>query len=70
MCLDVVNFISYGVSKVDDDEFVNFEVLEEVEVGEEGGLVLSKYVIDLNCYVKDGKIDLLIGCDLEVECII
>ncbi|GEA04514.1 ATP-dependent Clp protease ATP-binding subunit ClpA [Alteromonas sp. KUL17] len=65
--LDVVNFISHGVSKADDDEPVNPEAAEEAEAGEEGGSALSKYATDLNRHAKDGKIDPLIGRDSEVE---
>ncbi|AFV85439.1 ATP-dependent Clp protease ATP-binding subunit ClpA [Alteromonas mediterranea] len=65
--LDVVNFISHGVSKADDDEPVNPETAEESESGEEGGSALSKYATDLNRHAKDGKIDPLIGRDSEVE---
>ena len=65
--LDVVNFISHGVSKADDDEPVNPEAGDETEGGEEGGSALSKYATDLNRHAKDGKIDPLIGRDSEVE---
>jgi ATP-dependent Clp protease ATP-binding subunit ClpA len=65
--LDVVNFISHGVSKADDDEPVNPEASEEAEAGEECGSALSKYATDLNRHAKDGKIDPLIGRDSEVE---
>ena len=65
--LDVVNFISHGVSKADDDEPVNPEASEEGEAGEDGGSALSKYATDLNRHAKDGKIDPLIGRDSEVE---
>ncbi|CAA0306274.1 ATP-dependent Clp protease ATP-binding subunit ClpA [Alteromonas mediterranea] len=65
--LDVVNFISHGVSKADDDDPVNPETAEESESGEEGGSALSKYATDLNKHAKDGKIDPLIGRDSEVE---
>ena len=65
--LDVVNFISHGVSKADDDDPVNPETAEESESGEEGGSALSKYATDLNKHAKDGKIDPLIGRDYEVE---
>ena len=65
--LDVVNFISHGVSKADDDEPVNPEAAEEGESSEEGGSALSKYATDLNRHAKDGKIDPLIGRDSEVE---
>ncbi|BFT30153.1 ATP-dependent Clp protease ATP-binding subunit ClpA [Alteromonas sp. D210916BOD_24] len=65
--LDVVNFISHGVSKADDDEPVNPEASEEGEISEEGGSALSKYATDLNRTAKEGKIDPLIGRDAEVE---
>jgi len=65
--LDVVNFISHGVSKAEDDASVNPEASEEGEVGEESGSALSKYATDLNRHAKDGKIDPLIGRDAEVE---
>ncbi|MEC8373952.1 MAG: ATP-dependent Clp protease ATP-binding subunit ClpA [Pseudomonadota bacterium] len=65
--LVVVNFISHGVSKADDDEPVNPEAGDEAEGGEEGGSALSKYATDLNRHAKDGKIDPLIGRDSEVE---
>lgn len=70
ICLDVVNFISYGVSKFDDEVLVNLDLLEEGEFIDDSGFVFSKYLIDLNKYVKEGKIDLFIGWDLEVECMI
>lgn len=65
--LDVVNFISHGVSKADDDEPVNPEAAEEGDTSEEGASALSKYATDLNRHAKEGKIDPLIGRDQEVE---
>ncbi|NDW22359.1 ATP-dependent Clp protease ATP-binding subunit ClpA [Alteromonas hispanica] len=65
--LDVVNYISHGVSKAEDDESINSETPEESEGGEENGTALSKYASDLNRQAKDGKIDPLIGRDSEVE---
>ena len=65
--LDVVNFISHGVSKADDDEPVNPEAAEEADSSEEGASALSKYATDLNRHAKEGKIDPLIGRDQEVE---
>ena len=65
--LDVVNFISHGVSKADDDEPVNPEAAEESDSSEEGASALSKYATDLNRHAKEGKIDPLIGRDQEVE---
>ena len=65
--LDVVNYISHGVSKAEDDESINSETPEDSEGGEENGTALSKYASDLNRQAKDGKIDPLIGRDAEVE---
>ncbi|WP_421131598.1 ATP-dependent Clp protease ATP-binding subunit ClpA [Alteromonas sp. A079] len=65
--LDVVNFISHGVSKSEDDEPLNSDSVEEAEGGEEGGSALSKYASNLNRTAKEGKIDPLIGRDAEVE---
>ncbi|AWL12088.1 ATP-dependent Clp protease ATP-binding subunit [Saliniradius amylolyticus] len=64
--LDVVNFISHGVSKSDDEGLNPSEAEEEVEV-EEGASVLSKFSTNLNVAVKEGRIDPLIGRDQEVE---
>ena len=65
--LDVVNYISHGVSKAEDDESINSETPVEAESGEENGTALGKYATDLNRHAKDGKIDPLIGRDAEVE---
>lgn len=66
--LDVVNFISHGVSKADDEApGASGETSEEGAEGEEGGSALSKYATDLNRQAKDGKIDPLIGRDSELE---
>ncbi|MDO6568135.1 ATP-dependent Clp protease ATP-binding subunit ClpA [Alteromonas sp. 1_MG-2023] len=65
--LDIVNFISHGVSKAEDDAPINSEASEEGEGGEESGSALSKYATDLNRHAKEGKVDPLIGRDKEVE---
>lgn len=66
--LDVVNFISHGVSKAEDEDgSVGSDSVEEAGEGEEGGSALSKYATDLNRHAKDGKIDPLIGRDAELE---
>ncbi|MCC2615402.1 ATP-dependent Clp protease ATP-binding subunit ClpA [Aestuariibacter halophilus] len=64
--LDVVNFISHGVSKAD-DEGSAVEGDEEHVEGEEQESVLSRYSTNLNVQAKEGKIDPLIGRDLELE---
>ncbi|RDV26167.1 ATP-dependent Clp protease ATP-binding subunit ClpA [Alteromonas aestuariivivens] len=65
--LDVVNFISHGVSKMDEDAPGTPESQEEASDSDENGSALSKYATDLNKQAKDGKIDPLIGRDLELE---
>ncbi|MBU2977063.1 ATP-dependent Clp protease ATP-binding subunit ClpA [Alteromonas sp. C1M14] len=65
--LDVVNFISHGVSKNEDESPASGESVEESAEGEESGSALSKYSTDLNRQAKEGKIDPLIGRDSEVE---
>ncbi|MCU7554387.1 ATP-dependent Clp protease ATP-binding subunit ClpA [Alteromonas sp. ASW11-19] len=65
--LDVVNYISHGVSKVDDEESAAPEVNEENAEGDENSSALSKYATDLNKQAQDGKIDPLIGRDSELE---
>lgn len=65
--LDVVNFISHGVSKNEDESPASSENVEESTEGDESGSALSKYSTDLNRQAKEGKIDPLIGRDSEVE---
>ncbi|MEG3768087.1 ATP-dependent Clp protease ATP-binding subunit ClpA [Alteromonas sp. 14N.309.X.WAT.G.H12] len=65
--LDVVNFISHGVSKNEDESPASGENVEESTEGDESGSALSKYSTDLNRQAKEGKIDPLIGRDSEVE---
>jgi ATP-dependent Clp protease ATP-binding subunit ClpA len=65
--LDVVNFISHGVSKLDDEIEKNQENVEEAPEGEENGSALSKYATNLNRQALEGKIDPLIGRDSELE---
>ncbi|MEP1383046.1 MAG: ATP-dependent Clp protease ATP-binding subunit ClpA [Paraglaciecola sp.] len=64
--LDVVNFISHGVSKVDDESASAGETEHEPEQ-EESVSVLDKYSTNLNISAKEGKIDPLIGRDKELE---
>ncbi|WP_395342660.1 ATP-dependent Clp protease ATP-binding subunit ClpA [Ningiella sp. W23] len=65
--LDVVNFISHGVSKAEDDDTQGEEINEEGAEGEENQSMLSKYASNLNLAAKEGKIDPLIGREGEVE---
>jgi ATP-dependent Clp protease ATP-binding subunit ClpA len=66
--LDVVNFISHGVSKNPDEDAPSENINEEgVGESEEDQSMLSKYTSNLNIAAKEGKIDPLIGRDMEVE---
>jgi len=67
--LDVVNFISHGVSKSDESELPSQTEMDDEEAGEseENNSVLDKYSTNLNQQAQDGKVDPLIGRDLEVE---
>lgn len=65
--LDVVNFISHGVSKAEDEAPESNESSEETAEGEESGSALAKYATNLNRQAQEGKIDPLIGRDTELE---
>ncbi|WP_166425160.1 ATP-dependent Clp protease ATP-binding subunit ClpA [Paraglaciecola sp. 20A4] len=65
--LDVVNFISHGVSKSDDSTPHSIEQDEEGATQEAGSSMLDQYTTNLNELAKAGKIDPLIGRDFEVE---
>ncbi len=68
--LDVVNFISHGISKVGDEESDEGDALaDESSSGEPSGesKPLEKYATNLNERALMGKIDPLIGREQEVE---
>ncbi len=65
--LDVVNFISHGVSKAEDEAPESNEASEEAAEGDESGSALAKYATNLNRQAQEGKIDPLIGRDTELE---
>lgn len=65
--LDVVNFISHGVSKNEDDSAPSEDITGETGESEENQSMLDKYASNLNIAAKDGKIDPLIGRESEVE---
>ncbi len=68
--LDVVNCISHGISKVNDEENseeVNPPAEEEAEQGEATNNALTAYTTNLNEQAAAGKIDPLIGRQDEVE---
>jgi ATP-dependent Clp protease ATP-binding subunit ClpA len=67
--LDAVNFISHGISKINDNEESSFHEDEEDEELEENSKKnpLDLYAVNLNEQAKAGKIDPLIGRDKEIE---
>jgi ATP-dependent Clp protease ATP-binding subunit ClpA len=68
--LDVVNFISHGLSKIAEDRPDKEEAQPgtEAERGEpEGGTALEKFTTNLNKLAMEGRIDPLIGRRIEIE---
>ena len=68
--LDVVNFISHGISKVPQPSKAPAEGETEPEAEREQGGPLEQYTINLNALALQGKIDPLIGRDKELERVI
>ena len=68
--LDIVNYISHGISKVSDEndeaEAVGAET-ETIEEAPKQKTALESYASNLNEMAKEGKIDPLIGRDSELE---
>ena len=74
--IDVVNFISHGISKLSDNEETldnaadnGSQADEENDAKADKG-PLETYATNLNQEVRDGKIDPLIGRDFEVQRVI
>jgi ATP-dependent Clp protease ATP-binding subunit ClpA len=65
--LDVVNFISHGISKTPAQKPEKSEAKEEGEAAEQDKGALDSYTINLNQMAKAGKTDPLIGRALELE---
>jgi len=66
--LDVVNYISHGLSKIAEEKTDKDEAAAETERDPEGGgSALEKYTTNLNRLAQEGRIDPLIGRKLEVE---
>jgi ATP-dependent Clp protease ATP-binding subunit ClpA len=67
--LDVVNYISHGLSKITDERQEKEEgsPAQEGERDGDAGSALEKYATNLNRLAVDGKIDPLIGRQIEVE---
>ena len=66
--LDVVNYISHGLSKIADERTDKDEAQTDTERDPEGaGSALDKYATNLNRLAQEGRIDPLIGRKLEIE---
>jgi len=67
--LDVVNYISHGLSKIAEEKTSEKEdtQTEGERDPEGGGSALEKYTTNLNRMAQEGRIDPLIGRKLEVE---
>src|SRR6202008_2971970 len=65
--LDVVNYISHGLSKIAEEKTDKEEAQADVERDPEGGSALEKFTTNLNRMAQEGRIDPLIGRKLEAE---
>jgi ATP-dependent Clp protease ATP-binding subunit ClpA len=65
--LDVVNYISHGLSKIAEEKSDKEDGQSDAERDGEGGSALEKYTTNLNRLAQEGRIDPLIGRKLEVE---
>jgi ATP-dependent Clp protease ATP-binding subunit ClpA len=65
--LDVVNYISHGLSKIAEEKTDKDEAQPDAERDPEGGSALEKFTTNLNRLAQEGRIDPLIGRKLEVE---
>lgn len=71
--LDVVNFISHGISKVEDTKEIEYPDLDSQQSMEQESQdsslrsPLENFSINLNTLAKLGKIDPLVGRDSEIE---
>ncbi|CAK0749744.1 ATP-dependent Clp protease ATP-binding subunit ClpA [Gammaproteobacteria bacterium] len=66
--LDVVNYLSHGISKVSGDEALHSGIEEEGVSGEQPSRTpLETYTTNLNQLAGQGKIDPLIGRHAEIE---
>jgi ATP-dependent Clp protease ATP-binding subunit ClpA len=69
--LDVVNYISHGITKATQSQPPKQESQEaDQEEGRESGGALETYTVNLNAQALVGKIDPLIGRDRELERVI
>ncbi|WP_416886629.1 ATP-dependent Clp protease ATP-binding subunit ClpA [Marinospirillum sp.] len=70
--VDVVNFISHGIAKIEDDHEQSDSGYQGAEEGGEQGAnhPLFSFVADLNEQARQGRIDPLVGREDEVERVI
>ena len=68
--LDVVNFISHGISKVPQNQPPREEAEAEGEPEAGAGGALESFTQNLNIHAQNGKVDPLIGRDKELERVI
>ncbi len=68
--LDVVNFISHGISKMPQNQPPKEEVETEGEAESAAGGALESFTQNLNIHAQNGKVDPLIGRDKELERVI
>jgi ATP-dependent Clp protease ATP-binding subunit ClpA len=68
--LDVVNFISHGVAKIQENEPKSANVEQDTEGESVSTGALENFTLNLNAQVLAGKIDPLIGRGLELERVI
>jgi ATP-dependent Clp protease ATP-binding subunit ClpA len=65
--IDVVNFISHGISKLSQDQDESeVEGLDDESAQDSSPSALENYAVNLNKMAKEGKIDPLIGRDEEL----
>lgn len=67
--IDVINYLSHGIAKVGDDsrESESEAQVEGEQASEEDTNPLSRFATNLNVEAQEGRIDPLIGRELEVE---
>ncbi len=68
--LDIVNYISHGISRISHDDTEGAEGGDGVETDKESDASVSpleRYATNLNKLAEDGRIDPLIGRELEIE---
>jgi len=65
--LEVVNYISHGISKINEEEPGAGEAIGDDDAGEKNQDPLSQFATNLNKLAEQGKIDPLIGRKEELE---